>query len=117
MSKKVFNRFLHYTETIFLWLTVCYFIWEFISLAMIFVAIKETMTFSYLDTFVMETNQTFRDIAGVVIIKFLVENVFKYNKFKGIEKPENDEEVTEVTEPTEGEPVYEQTGMDSQADQ
>lgn len=101
MTKKVFKRFLHYTETIFLWLTVCYFVWQFISAALILDAIKETMQFSYLDTFITETNETFRNIAGVVILKFLVENVFKYNSFKGIEKKTGDgvyEQGTDYTE-------------------
>lgn len=80
-QKKFFNRFLKYTETIFYWLTICYFIWQFASLALIVIAIIQTQQFSFLDAFITETNTTFRDVAGVVIIKFLVENVFKYNTF------------------------------------
>ena len=45
------------------------------------IAIIQTQQFSFLDAFITETNTTFRDVAGVVIIKFLVENVFKYNTF------------------------------------
>lgn len=80
-AKNVFNRLLHYTEKIFYWLVICYFIWQFASLALIVWGIKETMQFSFLDTFITETNETFRTVAGAVIVKFLIENIFKYNEF------------------------------------
>lgn len=89
-QKKFFNRFLKYTETIFYWLTICYFIWQFASLALIVIAIIQTQQFNFLDAFITETNTTFREVAGVVIIKFLVENVFKYNTFEGWTKHKAD---------------------------
>lgn len=77
----MFKRMLHYTEKIFYALVICYFIWQFASLALIIWGIHQTLQFSFLDTFIHETNETFRVVAGVVITKFLVENVFKWNEF------------------------------------
>ena len=49
----------------------------------IVVAIKETGQFSYLDTLISETNETFRIVVGANIVKAGVENIFKYNDFGG----------------------------------
>lgn len=84
INQSIFRRFLHYSETIFLWLTIFYFSSQVVSILLILYAIYQTNTFSYLDTFISETNNTFRSIAGIIIIKFLVENVFKYNDFGGL---------------------------------
>ena len=53
------------------------------SLVVIVVAIKETGQFSYLDTLISETNETFRIVVGANIVKAGVENIFKYNDFGG----------------------------------
>lgn len=94
------DRFLHYTETIFLWLVACYFVWQFISIALIIVkAINSTNgEFAYLDTFITETNETFRNIAGVIIVKFMVENVFKHNTFGGRVKQDEEKSDAEMLE-------------------
>ena len=44
---------------------------------------KETGQFSYLDTLIGETNETFRIVVGANIVKAGVENIFKYNDFGG----------------------------------
>lgn len=54
-----------------------------VFLVVIVVAIKETGQFSYLDTLISETNETFRIVVGANIVKAGVENIFKYNDFGG----------------------------------
>lgn len=56
--------------------------WIF-SAVVIVVAIIRTSQFSYLDTLITETNETFRQIVGLTVVKSGVENVFKYNDFGG----------------------------------
>ena len=57
-------------------------------------AINKTGNFSYLDTFISENHTTFRDIVGIALIKFCIENIFKYNNFGGkamaYQKPNTD---------------------------
>lgn len=77
------ERTLHFTEKIILLLTIFYFVNWGVSVVLILDAIHTTGNFSYLDTLIMETSTTFRDIVGIAIIKFAVENVFKYNSFGG----------------------------------
>ena len=57
--------------------------WEHTKMVVIVVAIKETGQFSYLDTLISETNETFRIVVGANIVKAGVENIFKYNDFGG----------------------------------
>lgn len=45
----------------------------------------------HLDTLVTETSETFRTVVGMAIIKFGIENIFKYNDFGG-HIPSNPEE-------------------------
>lgn len=77
------KRTLGYTEKIILMLTIFYFINWGVSVALVLDAIHTIGSFAYLDTLITETSVTFRDIVGIAIIKFAVENVFKYNDFGG----------------------------------
>lgn len=97
ISKGFWVRTLKFTETVVVWVTILYIINWVASVAIIIWAIKETQNFAYLDTLIMETSNTFRDVVGVAIIKFGVENVFKYNDFGGKipSKPENNDETNE----------------------
>lgn len=97
------ERTLHFTEKIILLLTIFYFVNWGVSVVLILDAIHATGNFSYLDTLIMETSTTFRDIVGIAIIKFAVENVFKFNNFGGkvCSKDSDDEEEFVVIEETE----------------
>ena len=64
-----------HTKMIVNCLSVLYVLNWLYSLVVIVVAIKETGQFSYLDTLISETNETFRIVVG--------ENIFKYNDFGG----------------------------------
>lgn len=77
------KRTLHFTEKLILLLTIFYFVNWGVSVALVLDAIHTIGSFSYLDTLITETCVTFRDIVGLAIIKFAVENVFKYNSFGG----------------------------------
>ena len=77
------ERTLKFTEKLALLLTLMYLCNWLVSVAMIYLAIKETKNFAYLDTLIVETSNTFRVIVGAAIIKFGVENIFKYNDFGG----------------------------------
>ena len=72
-----------YTKMIVNCLSVLYVLNWLYSLVVIVVAIKETGQFSYLDTLIGETNETFRIVVGANIVKAGVENIFKYNDFGG----------------------------------
>lgn len=97
LSKRFCAKALKFTETVVVWVTILYIINWVTSVAIIIWAIKETQNFAYLDTLIMETSNTFRDIVGVAIIKFGVENIFKYNDFGGRvpSKPEDCEDIDE----------------------
>lgn len=97
LNKGFWVRTLKFTETVVVWVTILYIINWVASVAIIIWAIKETQNFAYLDTLIMETSNTFRDVVGVAIIKFGVENIFKYNDFGGKipSKPENTGETDE----------------------
>lgn len=82
-SKKFWTKVLKFTETVVVWVTILYVLNWVVSVGLIIWAIKETQNFAYLDTLITETSTTFRDIVGVAIIKFGVENIFKYNDFGG----------------------------------
>lgn len=83
LSKRFWVKTLKFTETVVVWVTILYVINWVSSVAIIIWAIKETQNFAYLDTLITETSSTFRDVVGVAIIKFGVENIFKYNDFGG----------------------------------
>lgn len=98
------KKTLHFTEKIILLLTIFYFINWGVSVALVLDAIHTIGSFSYLDTLITETSVTFRDIVGIAIIKFAIENIFKYNTFGGRvpnKQPEPDEGEYEVIEETE----------------
>lgn len=99
------ERTLKFTEKVTVWVTLLYICNWIVSVILIALAIKETQNFAYLDTLITETSETFRSVVGIAIIKFGVENIFKYNDFGGKipsnhqydesqnETNENDEEV------------------------
>ena len=77
------KRTLHFTERLLVWLTLFYFINWGVSVCLVLDAIHTIGSFAYLDTLITETSMTFRDIVGIAIIKFAVENIFKFNSFGG----------------------------------
>lgn len=83
VKSQFFARTLKFTERVIVWVTALYVLNWFVSVIMICWAIKETANFAYLDTLINETSLTFRDVVGIAIIKFGVENIFKYNNFGG----------------------------------
>lgn len=83
LRKRFLTKTLKFTEKVIVWVTLLYVVNWFVSVALIFWAIKETSNFAYLDTLISETSTTFRDVVGIAIIKFGVENIFKYNDFGG----------------------------------
>ena len=83
LRNKIFTRTLKFTETVVVWVFIIYILNWIVSMLMIWYAIKTTCNFSYLDTLIAETSSSFRDIVGIAVIKFGVENIFKYNDFGG----------------------------------
>lgn len=77
------ERTLKFTEKVIVWVTLLYVFNWIVSVILIGMAIKETQNFAYLDTLITETSETFRNVVGIAIIKFGVENIFKYNDFGG----------------------------------
>ena len=78
-----------FTKGLITTITILYFICTAVEIALIVLAIYQTGTFSYLDTFITEINTTFRDIVCVNLVKCIIENVFKYNDFSGITHKNN----------------------------
>lgn len=83
LRKRFLSRTLKFTEKVTVWVTLLYVCNWFVSVFLILMAIKETANFAYLDTLIMETSETFRSVVGIAIIKFGIENIFKYNDFGG----------------------------------
>lgn len=83
LKKQFIAKTLKFTEKVIVCVTLLYVFNWFVSVCLICLAIKETANFAYLDTLITETSTTFRDIVGIAIIKFGVENIFKYNDFGG----------------------------------
>lgn len=83
LRKRFLTKTLKFTEKVTVWVTLLYVCNWFVSVFLILMAIKETANFAYLDTLIMETSETFRSVVGIAIIKFGVENIFKYNDFGG----------------------------------
>lgn len=99
LRNKIFTRALKFTETVVVWVFIIYILNWVMSMLMIWYAIKTTCNFSYLDTLITETSSSFRDIVGIAVIKFGVENIFKYNDFGGkIPNKSSDEEPNETVE-------------------
>ena len=83
LPKTLYDKTMSFTQLVLIGVAIIYILNWIVSLGLIFWAIKETGSFAYLDTLITETSTTFRDIVGVIIVKFAVENVFKYNDFGG----------------------------------
>lgn len=103
------KKTLRFTEKLLVLLTIGYFANCIVSVVLILFAINQTGNFSYLDTLITETSVTFRDIVGIAIIKFAVENVFRYNDFGGRvpSKPVPPDEGAFVVEEAAAEPADE----------
>lgn len=96
------KKTLKFTQSLLVWLTAFYFVNWITSVILISIAIHTTGNFSYLDTLITETSVTFRDIVGIAIVKFAVENIFKFNSFGG-------HVISRPVSPDEGEFVVEET--------
>ena len=70
-----------HTKMIVNCLSVLYVLNWLYSLVVIVVAIKETGQFSYLDTLISETNETFRIVVGANIVKAGVEKHIQIQRF------------------------------------
>ena len=92
------ERTLKFTEKVIVWVTLLYVFNWIVSVILIGMAIKETQNFAYLDTLITETSETFRSVVGIAIIKFGVENIFKYNDFGG-KIPSKSSESSDTIEP------------------
>lgn len=95
-TRNFWMRTLKFTEFIVICVTALYVLNWFTSVVLILWAIAQTQNFAYLDTLITETSETFRSVVGVAIIKFGVENIFKYNDFGG--RVPNKEDDTETVE-------------------
>ena len=100
LKSQFMAKTLKFTEKIIVYLSILYFLNWLVSVILICVAIFTTGNFAYLDTLITETGTAFRSIVGVAIIKFGVENIFKYNDFGGkiTNKPVESEEVEDTIE-------------------
>ena len=94
------ERTLKFTEKVTVWVTLLYIVNWLVSVILIGLAIYKTANFAYLDTLITETSETFRSVVGIAIIKFGVENIFKYNDFGGKVPTKASEPETEPTENT-----------------
>lgn len=93
-SKQFLTWSLEFTKSVIIQIVILWTISNIFSMIILVYAINRTGNFSYLDTFISENHSTFRDIVGIALIKFCIENVFKYNDFGGKAKSYsiNDEE-------------------------
>lgn len=80
---RLIYKTLKFTEIIVVWGTLLYVLNWLVSIALIVFAIIKTGNFSYLDELIKETGETYRALVVSAIIKFGVENIFKYNDFGG----------------------------------
>ena len=72
-----------HTKMIINVLSILYVVNWLYSVVIIAIAVAQTGQFSFLDTLITETNETFRVVVGAGVVKSCVENVFKYNDFGG----------------------------------
>jgi hypothetical protein len=89
---------LTFTKKVVTAVTIVWIVEVIYSAIMIWWACKTTQNFSYLDTFISDSGETFRLIVGANIISKTLENVFKYNEggiFGTSIKPPRDEEPSE----------------------
>lgn len=82
-----------FTKKIVMLLSILYIVNWLYSAIVIAIAIYNAGTFSYLDTLISETNETFRIVVGANVIKSCIENVFKYNDIGGKSKKVEDESI------------------------
>lgn len=92
LRRTFLKKSLKFTEAVVVWVTILYLLNWIVSVVLITLAIKETKNFAYLDILITETGETFRIIVGASVIKFGVENIFKYNDFGGRVPSRNTEE-------------------------
>ena len=71
---------LTFTKKVVIIVTFAWFLQLIFSAIMICYAVILQGNFSYLDTFINDTGETFRLIVGVNIVSKTIENVFKYNE-------------------------------------
>ena len=74
------NWSLTFTKKLIIICTVMWAICTTYAAIMILVAVLKINDFSYLDTFITDTGETFRLIVGTNIVSKTIENVFKYNE-------------------------------------
>jgi hypothetical protein len=86
-----------FTKKIVMLLSILYIVNWLYSAIVIAIAIYNAGTFSYLDTLITETNETFRIVVGANVIKSCIENVFKYNDIGGKAK-QNEDTSIEISE-------------------
>lgn len=91
------RRILYFTEKFFYVLVTSFLIEQAVSILLIW---KTGMS---LDTFITETNTTFRVVGGACIAKFLTENIFKKNKLSFSEplstyEETNNEDISQLDE-------------------
>ena len=77
--KDLFKWSLTFTKKVITLVTIIWALQTVFSAIMICYAISTIGDFSYLDTFITDSGETFRLIVGVNIVSKTVENVFKYN--------------------------------------
>lgn len=101
-AKQFVNWTLEFTKSIIMYIVMLWVASNIFSMIVLVYAINKTGNFSYLDTFITENHTTFRDIVGIALIKFCIENVFKYNNFGGKAKDyqqgENESEIESDSE-------------------
>lgn len=91
-----------FTKKIVVFLSVLYILNWLYSAVVIAIAVYDTGTFSYLDTLITETNETFRIVVGANVIKSCIENIFKYNDIGGKSKEYGESSIDTQEEEEEG---------------
>lgn len=79
-AKSFMNWTLTFTKRIVLIVTLLWIAYTVYEAFMIWYSVKLFGNFSYLDTFISDTGETFRLIVGANIVSKTIENVFKYNE-------------------------------------
>ena len=85
------------TKVVIIILTAIYVTNWLYSAVVITIAIIQTGQFSYLDSLIVETNETFRKIVEGYLIKTAFENVFKFNDFGGKVRSKGGEDTNVLT--------------------
>ena len=79
-SKSFLKWSLSFTKKVVTVVTAMWLLQTIYSAILIYYAIQFTGDFSYLDTFITDSGETFRLVVGVGLIAKTIENVFKYNE-------------------------------------